>query len=295
VLNNDGSVATRQVDNSTLLGSEPSNRTTRKHDGRAGRWMIKGLTTPFARTENQGAAVDRFKLSLGLGAAMAYVGTRYVVEEALDLTDVTSELHVTDESSRNVLMPAYFADADAEYWLTERTGLYLGATYQTSGDYGKRSAVVPRRSTWDRPTESRADSPCGSERSDRRGQLDCGAPRWRHETPLRLEEVSDPAVLRAMQTVPREEFVPNRCGTPHMTTGHCRLPADRPFRSQRRRLHDEKLGLNLATGSWRLHRLRLPGGVLAEVVREVYTVERIPELAETAKERLERLAMQMSE
>ena len=60
--------------------------------------------------------------------------------------DVTSPITYVDEKTRQVLLPAFYADADAEYWLTERSGLYLGATYQKSKSFdqnlGSESATV---------------------------------------------------------------------------------------------------------------------------------------------------------
>ena len=53
--------------------------------------------------------------------------------------------------THSVLLPALYVDADAEYWLTERAGLFLGATYQRSQsfnqDLGGESATVDMGST----------------------------------------------------------------------------------------------------------------------------------------------------
>jgi hypothetical protein len=50
-----------------------------------------------------------------------------------------------------VLLPAWYADLDAEYWLTERAGLYLGASYQRCESFnqnlGGESATVDMTST----------------------------------------------------------------------------------------------------------------------------------------------------
>ena len=58
---------------------------------------------------------------------------------AMFANELTGEIHFADlkleaisEGARNVLLPAFYADLDAEYWLTERAGFYLGATYQKS-------------------------------------------------------------------------------------------------------------------------------------------------------------------
>ena len=45
-----------------------------------------------------------------------------------------------------MVLPAFYADLDAEYWLTDRTGFYLGASLQKSGSYdqtlGDRTAKI---------------------------------------------------------------------------------------------------------------------------------------------------------
>ena len=108
---------------------------------------------------------------------------------------------------------------------------------------------------------------------------------------LRLEEVSNPAVLRAMHTVPREEFVsaalrsaayddralPIPCG---QTISQ---PAVVAYMTEQLRLERTDRVLEVGTGSG------YQAAVLAEIVSRVHTIERIPALAETAAARLARL------
>ena len=108
---------------------------------------------------------------------------------------------------------------------------------------------------------------------------------------LRLEEVSNPAVLRAMHTVRREEFVsaalrsaayddralPIPCG---QTISQ---PAVVAYMTEQLRLERTDRVLEVGTGSG------YQAAVLAEVVSRVYTIERIPALAEAAGARLARL------
>jgi len=108
---------------------------------------------------------------------------------------------------------------------------------------------------------------------------------------LRLEEVSNPAVLRAMHTVPREEFVaaalrsaayddralPIDCG---QTISQ---PAVVAYMTEQLRLERTDRVLEVGTGSG------YQAAVLAEIVSRVHTIERIPALAETAAARLARL------
>jgi len=108
---------------------------------------------------------------------------------------------------------------------------------------------------------------------------------------LRLEEVSDPAVLRAMHTVPREDFVPGHlrnaayddCALPIACGQTISQPAVVAYMTEQLRLAPGDRVLEVGTGSG------YQAAVLAEIVRDVYSIERIPELARTAAARLARL------
>ena len=108
---------------------------------------------------------------------------------------------------------------------------------------------------------------------------------------LRLEEVSNPAVLRAMQTVPREEFVPGHlrgaayddCALPIACGQTISQPAVVAYMTEQLCLAPGDRVLEVGTGSG------YQAAVLAEIVRDVYSIERIPELARTAAARLARL------
>jgi len=136
VLGSDGSAQTVSVDSSTLLGSQPTRTTTTSPTTVNGHWEIRGgyysiRLGPMLKVP----ITERLKVSLDVGAALNYIGTQYTAEESVDLTDVNTPLQVTAVTNHSLAMPAYFADANAEYWLTERTGLYLGASVQKSGSY----------------------------------------------------------------------------------------------------------------------------------------------------------------
>ena len=51
-----------------------------------------------------------------------------------------------------MLLPGYYADAGAEYWMTERAGFYLGASYQKSGSFDQtlndRTAKIDLSTTY---------------------------------------------------------------------------------------------------------------------------------------------------
>jgi len=112
------------------------------------------------------------------------------------------------------------------------------------------------------------------------------------EHQIRARGVRDPRVLAAMATVPRDAFVPQELA--NVAYDDRPLPIDagqtisQPFIVA---LMTEALGLSgtdkvleVGTGSG------YAAAVLACVARDVYTIERVPELAETARKRLARLA-----
>jgi hypothetical protein len=85
---------------------------------------------------------------------VVYVGTEYIVQETLvDLTDVSATTPQTaEEKQHGIFLPSYYADADAEYWLTERTGFFLGANYQKSSSFDQtlsdRTAKIDLSTTY---------------------------------------------------------------------------------------------------------------------------------------------------
>ena len=153
VLGGDGSVQVTTADTTTLLGGSPSRTTTTSPTTVNGHWEIKGAYYTFRVGPQLIVPIsERLKLSLGAGVGLVYIGTTYVAQESVDLTDVVNQLTENDESTHSVARPAYYGNADAEYWLTERSGFYLGATFQKSGNYdqtvGGRTAQIDLGSTY---------------------------------------------------------------------------------------------------------------------------------------------------
>lgn len=153
VLTSGGSPQTRTVDTSTLLGNEPTRTVTTSQTDVKGRWEVKGAYyTLRIGPQIQMPITERLKFSIGAGAAVAYVGTRYIVDESVNLTDVSTPLQSTTENTHSMWLPAYYADADAQYWLTERTGFFMGASYQKSKSFnetlGGRTAQIDLSTTY---------------------------------------------------------------------------------------------------------------------------------------------------
>ena len=137
-LNPNGGGNSTSADNTILLAENPTEATTSRTVQVGGYWQIKGAYLTFRTGPTfQIPVTERIKLSIGFGAAMAFVGSTFKTDEEIVVDDVTSPITYVDEKTLQVLLPAFYADADAEYWLTERSGLYLGATYQKSKSFGE--------------------------------------------------------------------------------------------------------------------------------------------------------------
>ncbi len=111
------------------------------------------------------------------------------------------------------------------------------------------------------------------------------------EHQLRGRGIRDPRVLEAMQKVPRHRFLPNpedpaAYGDHPLPLG-CGQTMSQPYMvalmTECLRLTGEERVLEIGTGSG------YQAAVLAELAREVYTVERFPELASQARSALEEL------
>lgn len=110
-------------------------------------------------------------------------------------------------------------------------------------------------------------------------------------TQIEQRGVTDPAVLRAMRTVPRHEFAPQH--PPELTYQDRPLPIghnqtiSQPFivayMTELVRPNASDRVLEIGTGSG------YQAAVLASIVDSVYTIEIVPDLAQAARERLHRL------
>lgn len=111
------------------------------------------------------------------------------------------------------------------------------------------------------------------------------------EEHLRERGITDPRVLHAMRSVPREEFVTpenrrfayNDCALPIDCQQTISQPYTVAFMCQAAQLTGSEKVLEIGCGSG------YGAAVLSLLAREVHTVERIPELVEQASEKLTRL------
>jgi protein-L-isoaspartate(D-aspartate) O-methyltransferase len=115
--------------------------------------------------------------------------------------------------------------------------------------------------------------------------------RWMVDRQLRRRGIDDTRVLDAMLRVPRDKFVPANVipaayDDAAQPIGHEQTisqPYTVAFMCQAAKLKGNERVLEVGTGSG------YGAAVLSEIASHVFTIERIPALAEQAKQRLERL------
>lgn len=138
VVGPDGTVQTVSTDTTVLLGSEPAERRSTQGESAeavTNRWKLKGAYYTFrAGPMVMVPITGRFRASVSVGAAVVYSGTNYTVTQTFQ-PEFGAELSDTHTSAAYKLLPGYYADATVQFDLTERTGFYAGAIFQSAGSY----------------------------------------------------------------------------------------------------------------------------------------------------------------
>ena len=138
VSDDSGVIKTVTTDTTVLLGNEPAGRTdltTTNATSVNNRWKLKGAYFTFRVGPTIWIPITtRLKAGLSAGAAVVYAGSDYTVTQTF-LPDIGAEISDTSSSSAYKLLPGYFADASLQFDITERTGLYAGAIFQSAGSY----------------------------------------------------------------------------------------------------------------------------------------------------------------
>jgi hypothetical protein len=138
VLNSDGSSQSATTDTTVLINNKPIDRTTQTEINSTSvstRWKLKGAYYSF----RAGPAVwvpftTRLRASVSAGPVLVYAGSTYTVTQSY--TPATgAEITDTSKDDASHLMPGYFADASLQFDLTERTGFFAGAVFQSAGSY----------------------------------------------------------------------------------------------------------------------------------------------------------------
>lgn len=138
LLTDDGVPQTVVTDTSILLANEAAARITTTIEDETSvrnRWKLKGAFFTFRLGPTIVIPIfSRVQISVSAGPALIYSGTSYTVTQTLspetgtDITDTTTDV-------ANKLLPGYFADASLQFNVTDRTGFFAGAVFQSAGSF----------------------------------------------------------------------------------------------------------------------------------------------------------------
>lgn len=138
VVDDSGGVRTVTTDTTVLLGNEPAGRTdvtTSSATSVNNRWKLKGAYFTFRVGPTVWIPITtRLRASLSAGAALVYAGSDYTVTQVYQ-PDFGAEISDTSSSAAYKLLAGYYADASLQFDITERTGFYAGAIFQSAGSY----------------------------------------------------------------------------------------------------------------------------------------------------------------
>ncbi|MEO7599639.1 MAG: hypothetical protein ABIV50_11945 [Opitutus sp.] len=126
------------IDTTPLLGSDVLSRTvtTSLMTGAIGTSSkLRGAYMSFRLGASLFVPISaRFSAMVSGGAVLVYAGTAYQVTQTFkpDTGDTIAEF-ISDTDS--TILAGYYADASLQFAINDTAGLYLGAVYQSSGDF----------------------------------------------------------------------------------------------------------------------------------------------------------------
>lgn len=138
IVNGDGTAQTITVDNTVMLGGSPLIRTVTSSTNNTAvtnTWKLHGAYYTFrAGPVIYFPITSRLRATLSAGPALVYAGSTYSVDEVF-LPDTGAEVTETLSDGVSKFLPGFYVDANMEFVITERAGLYLGGVYQSTGHY----------------------------------------------------------------------------------------------------------------------------------------------------------------
>lgn len=134
-----GPSASGSADTTILIGNEVLHRTTNQistsDSNVTSEWHLRGAYLTMRAGPSLYLPIGtRFSATMSAGAVLVYSGTTFDVTQTFTPStgdDITQS--VTGLESK--LLPGFFVDANLQWSMTDNAGLYVGAVYQSSGDY----------------------------------------------------------------------------------------------------------------------------------------------------------------
>ena len=78
---------------------------------------------------------QKWTASVSFGGALAYVGSRFLVDEYIEKPGVIGPIRFQGEGSEKALVGGYYGDINLERWMTVRTGFFAGYSIEKMGNY----------------------------------------------------------------------------------------------------------------------------------------------------------------
>ena len=144
-----GTIFGASFETTVPLGAQPTSRTTTSTPNGAtvtGTWQIKGAYFLFrAGPVLRFPVSNRIAINASAGFAGAYIGTQYRIDESLRVTGALP-IRIEGEQDYTKFMAGAYAEINAEWLVTERTGFFAGVTAETLDKYeqtlaGRTAAV----------------------------------------------------------------------------------------------------------------------------------------------------------
>ena len=146
-----GPIVGGTVDTSPLLNMDLLGRTTQTvlvPGAITNTWKLRGGYMTFRAGASLFIPVTtRFSATFSAGAVVVYAGTTYDIAQSFkpETGDSISESMMSNDSA---ILPGYYADANLQLAINETAGLYLGAVYQSSGDYTQDAENADQKSKY---------------------------------------------------------------------------------------------------------------------------------------------------
>jgi hypothetical protein len=146
---NNGTIFGSSLETTVPLGAQPTSRTNTSTPNGAsvtGTWQIKGAYFLFRAGPVLRVPVSsRIAINASAGFAGAYIGTQYRIDESLNVPGVLP-IRIEGEEDYSKFMAGAYAEINAEWLVTERTGFFAGVTAESLDKYeqtlaGRTAAV----------------------------------------------------------------------------------------------------------------------------------------------------------
>jgi hypothetical protein len=146
-----GPVTSGSADITVLLGNEVLRRTetiTSNSEALTTRWQSRGAYVTFRAGPTLFVPLRwGFSASVSAGAVLVYSGSNYNVTQTFkpETGDEYAPYLADDDTA---FLPGYYVDANLQWAMTETAGLYMGAVYQSSGDYTQTVSTDDKEVTY---------------------------------------------------------------------------------------------------------------------------------------------------